>query len=126
MAEWSKALVLGTSPKGRGFESHRCQNLFGIFSSSNPRSFFPSKIEDVKDKFTVGDKLKMNAKKKNNVWQVQCLEWPKWGLKHPQGNTALTNIFQEFVTSVLNNFFSAQMVFICEISWEGSGVGKTP
>ena len=25
VAEWSKALVLGTSPKGRGFESHRCQ-----------------------------------------------------------------------------------------------------
>ena len=28
VAEWSKALVLGTSPKGRGFESHRCQRLF--------------------------------------------------------------------------------------------------
>ena len=28
MAEWSKALVLGTSPKGRGFESHRCQKNF--------------------------------------------------------------------------------------------------
>ena len=28
VAEWSKALVLGTSPKGRGFESHRCQNNF--------------------------------------------------------------------------------------------------
>ena len=28
MAEWSKALVLGTSPKGRGFESHRCQHIF--------------------------------------------------------------------------------------------------
>ena len=25
LAEWSKALVLGTSPKGRGFKSHRCQ-----------------------------------------------------------------------------------------------------
>ena len=25
LAEWSKALVLGTSPKGRGFESHSCQ-----------------------------------------------------------------------------------------------------
>ena len=25
LAEWSKALVLGTSPKGRGFESHLCQ-----------------------------------------------------------------------------------------------------
>ena len=24
LAEWSKALVLGTSPKGRGFESHSC------------------------------------------------------------------------------------------------------
>ena len=28
LAEWSKALVLGTSPKGRGFESHRCQHSF--------------------------------------------------------------------------------------------------
>ena len=27
LAEWSKALVLGTSPKGRGFESHSCQKL---------------------------------------------------------------------------------------------------
>ena len=26
VAEWSKALVLGTSPKGRGFESLSCQN----------------------------------------------------------------------------------------------------
>ena len=25
LAEWSKALVLGTSPKGRGFESLSCQ-----------------------------------------------------------------------------------------------------
>ena len=30
MAEWSKALVLGTSPKGRGFESHHCQKFFGV------------------------------------------------------------------------------------------------
>ena len=28
VAEWSKALVLGTSPKGRGFESHRCQIFY--------------------------------------------------------------------------------------------------
>ena len=27
VAEWSKALVLGTSPKGRGFESHHSQNF---------------------------------------------------------------------------------------------------
>ena len=27
VAEWSKALVLGTSQKWRGFESHRCQNF---------------------------------------------------------------------------------------------------
>jgi hypothetical protein len=34
VAEWSKALVLGTSPSGRGFESHRCQeNTF--FLSQN-------------------------------------------------------------------------------------------
>ena len=30
VAEWSKALVLGTSPKGRGFESHRCQKYFKL------------------------------------------------------------------------------------------------
>ena len=30
LAEWSKALVLGTSPKGRGFESHRCQIHFSF------------------------------------------------------------------------------------------------
>ena len=28
VAEWSKALVLGTSPKGRGFESHSCHGAF--------------------------------------------------------------------------------------------------
>ena len=27
VAEWSKALVLGTSLSGRGFESHRCQTF---------------------------------------------------------------------------------------------------
>ena len=27
MAEWSKALVLGTSQKWRGFESHHCQGV---------------------------------------------------------------------------------------------------
>ena len=27
VAEWSKALVLGTSLSGRGFESHRCQSF---------------------------------------------------------------------------------------------------
>ena len=33
VAEWSKALVLGTSLSGRGFESHRCQeNLFSFIS----------------------------------------------------------------------------------------------
>ena len=31
MAEWSKALVLGTSLKGRGFESHRCQIFLESF-----------------------------------------------------------------------------------------------
>ena len=25
LAEWSKALDLGSSPRGRGFKSHRCQ-----------------------------------------------------------------------------------------------------
>ena len=28
VAEWSKALVLGTSPQGRGFESHRCHMFY--------------------------------------------------------------------------------------------------
>ena len=28
VAEWSKALVLGTSLSGRGFESHRCHKIF--------------------------------------------------------------------------------------------------
>ena len=30
MAEWSKALVLGTSPPGRGFESHFSQYFFNF------------------------------------------------------------------------------------------------
>ena len=30
VAEWSKALVLGTSLSGRGFESHRCQTFFSL------------------------------------------------------------------------------------------------
>ena len=30
VAEWSKALVLGTSQKWRGFESHHCHTLFGL------------------------------------------------------------------------------------------------
>ena len=41
VAEWSKALVLGTSQKWRGFESHRCQNFFYIFQ------FLQHKIHDV-------------------------------------------------------------------------------
>ena len=28
MAEWSKALALGASPKGRGFEPHRYQEFY--------------------------------------------------------------------------------------------------
>ena len=41
MAEWSKALVLGTSPKGRGFESHHCQNFVPnkiLFGDSGDRT----------------------------------------------------------------------------------------
>ena len=30
VAEWSKALVLGTSLSRRGFESHRCQIAFAF------------------------------------------------------------------------------------------------
>ena len=33
VAEWSKALVLGTSLSGRGFESHRCQTFFPCLCS---------------------------------------------------------------------------------------------
>ena len=37
VAEWSKALVLGTSLSGRGFESHRCQTFFlGFCNKSSP------------------------------------------------------------------------------------------
>ena len=35
LAEWSKALVLGTSPKGRGFESHSCQETFWGYLTLN-------------------------------------------------------------------------------------------
>ena len=34
VAEWSKALVLGTSLKRRGFESRRCHRLFTTHSDS--------------------------------------------------------------------------------------------
>jgi hypothetical protein len=41
VAEWSKALVLGTSLSRRGFESHRCQIILPIIFSLNfHRSFF--------------------------------------------------------------------------------------
>ena len=40
VAEWSKALVLGTSLSGRGFESHHCQGvlkkILGPFKSKRP------------------------------------------------------------------------------------------
>jgi hypothetical protein len=32
VAEWSKALVLGTSPKGHGFKSHHCQIVLLLVS----------------------------------------------------------------------------------------------
>ena len=38
VAEWSKALVLGTSLSRRGFESLRCQNNFGLPLSNFVRS----------------------------------------------------------------------------------------
>ena len=44
MAEWSKALVLGTSPKGCGFESHCCQMFYREMRSILARfwcQFFP-------------------------------------------------------------------------------------
>ena len=54
LAEWSKALVLGTSPQGRGFESHSCQT---IFSSTKQRR---------KQK-----KKKRKEKKRNDLLQVR-------------------------------------------------------
>ena len=44
MAEWSKALVLGTSLNGRGFESHRChENNRYILSDNRDTGSFGSK-----------------------------------------------------------------------------------
>ena len=47
VAEWSKALVLGTSPKGRGFESHRCHTFF----------FFQSVHKNYVDTPRIGTKI---------------------------------------------------------------------
>ena len=33
VAEWSKALALGASPKGRGFEPHHYQSFFFLLNS---------------------------------------------------------------------------------------------
>ncbi len=40
MAEWSKALVLGTSPQGRGFETHRCQIYFFFAAAAFDEVYF--------------------------------------------------------------------------------------
>jgi hypothetical protein len=37
VAEWSKALVLGTSPQGRGFESHRYQTFYPPYLSEKEK-----------------------------------------------------------------------------------------
>ena len=42
VAEWSKALVLGTSPKGRGFESHRRHYFFVFVSKGVGSAIRPS------------------------------------------------------------------------------------
>merc|ERR1711962_1331564 len=81
----AKDVVLCFQPEGGDKEPIRLQNDLELdITLCGRKSPEVYKIEDVKDKFTVGEKLKMNAKKKNNVWQVQCLEWPKWGLNHPK------------------------------------------
>ena len=36
VAEWSKALVLGTSQKWRGFESHRCHEYLFTCTLTDP------------------------------------------------------------------------------------------
>ena len=41
LAEWSKALRLGRSPKGRGFESHICHYKIDSLTSTTPEQFFP-------------------------------------------------------------------------------------
>ena len=44
LAEWSKALVLGTSPKGRGFESHSCQSMLFVSFRYN---FFDPQLDSM-------------------------------------------------------------------------------
>ena len=52
LAEWSKALVLGTSPKGRGFESHSCQifSYFFVEKHQKPNNYFELCIKKAKEK----------------------------------------------------------------------------
>ena len=44
MAEWSKAPALGAGPKGRGFEPHCCQSIFG-FRPTDPEVVHEGIIE---------------------------------------------------------------------------------
>ena len=70
VAEWSKALVLGTSPKGRGFESHRCQKSF----SSCFLTFFiwKSFINSQEKSEIVGQKTYIvNSRKMNFVYIIE-------------------------------------------------------
>ena len=44
MAEWSKALVLGTSPKGRGFEFPVGEKLFSLFFGMGKQNYYDKNL----------------------------------------------------------------------------------
>ena len=56
MAEWSKALVLGTSLSGRGFESHRCQE----------NTFFPLPL------------CRIELREHQGLLSLQGQAWARW------------------------------------------------
>lgn len=63
VAERSKALVLGTSPKGRGFESHRCHWLFfANFFFICQYSHFSDVYRDDINNFETRSDMKLNVK----------------------------------------------------------------
>ena len=58
VAEWSKALVLGTSQKWCGFESHLCQAFFKFFRA---HSFVGILLRSLKLNIYQVSKLSMNT-----------------------------------------------------------------
>ena len=53
MAEWSKALALGSNPKGHGLKSHSCHWLL-----QNPNTKIIFRDKDSKEKLTVLKRLR--------------------------------------------------------------------